>query len=47
MNPGEFQRRLVTLGAEQDGRVAVRDGVQVGEKVVGRGAIFLDNEWKQ
>jgi membrane fusion protein, heavy metal efflux system len=47
VNPGEFQRRLVTLGAEQDGRVAVRDGVQVGEKVVGRGAIFLDNEWKQ
>lgn len=45
--PGEFQRRLVILGTEQNGRVAVREGLQPGEKVVGRGAIFLDNEWKQ
>jgi cobalt-zinc-cadmium efflux system membrane fusion protein len=47
VKPGEFQRRLVTLGAEQNGRVAVREGLQPGERVVGRGAIFLDNEWKQ
>lgn len=47
VSPNEFQRRLVILGQEQDGRVAIRQGVQEGEKVVGRGAIFLDNEWKQ
>jgi cobalt-zinc-cadmium efflux system membrane fusion protein len=47
VNKNEFQRRFVVLGPEQNGRVAVREGLKTGETVVGRGAIFLDNEWKQ
>ena len=35
------------LGIEQDGRVQVQDGLKAGEIVVGRGAIFVDNESKQ
>ena len=42
-----FERRNVTLGLEQDGRVQIRNGLKAGEVVVGRGAIFVDNEWKQ
>jgi len=26
--------------------VQIRDGVRPGEMVVGRGAIFVDNEWR-
>ena len=43
----EFQRRPVVLGQEENGRVAVLDGLKTGDTVVGRGAIFIDNEWKQ
>ena len=32
---------------EQDGRVQIREGLKAGERVVGRGAIFVDNEWQQ
>jgi cobalt-zinc-cadmium efflux system membrane fusion protein len=32
---------------EQDGRVQVRDGLKTGEQVIARGAIFVDNEWRQ
>ena len=39
-----FERRKVTLGMEQDGRLQIRDGLQPGERVVARGAIYLDNE---
>ncbi|MET0869097.1 MAG: efflux RND transporter periplasmic adaptor subunit, partial [Pseudorhodoplanes sp.] len=46
-NPQMFERRKVTLGLEQDGRVQIRTGLKAGEIVVGRGAIFVDNEWKQ
>lgn len=46
-NPQIFERRNVTLGLEQDGRVQIRTGLKEGEVVVGRGAIFVDNEWKQ
>ena len=35
------------IGLEQDGRVQIRDGLKAGELVVGRGAIFVDNEWRQ
>lgn len=42
-----FERREVTLGLEQEGRVQIRNGLKPGEVVVGRGAIFVDNEWKQ
>ena len=45
--PTLFRRRKVTIGMEQDGRMQVRDGLAVGERVVGRGAIFVDNEWRQ
>jgi membrane fusion protein, heavy metal efflux system len=45
--PYVFQRRQVKLGVEQQGRVQIRQGVDAGEFVVGRGAIFLDNETQQ
>jgi cobalt-zinc-cadmium efflux system membrane fusion protein len=45
--PQIFERRRVTLGLEQDGRVQIRTGLKAGEVVVARGAIFVDNEWKQ
>ena len=45
--PAQFQRRKIKAGREQGGYVQVRDGVKVGELVVTRGAIFIDNEWRQ
>ena len=42
-----FQRRKVKIGLEQDGRLQMREGLKAGELVVGRGAIFVDNEWRQ
>jgi membrane fusion protein, heavy metal efflux system len=45
--PMLFQRRKVKLGLEQDSRLQVREGLKPGELVVGRGAIFVDNEWRQ
>jgi len=39
-----FRPRRVTLGAEQDGRVEVRDGVRAGERVAVRGAFLLKSE---
>jgi cobalt-zinc-cadmium efflux system membrane fusion protein len=45
--PDVFRRRPVTIGIEQDGRMQIRDGIKPGELVVGRGAIFVDNEWRQ
>jgi cobalt-zinc-cadmium efflux system membrane fusion protein len=45
--PMVFQRRVVTIGLEQDGRVQVLEGLKTGEQVVARGAIFIDNEWRQ
>ena len=42
-----FQRRVVQIGMQQDDRVQIRTGLVVGERVVARGAIFVDNEWKQ
>jgi len=44
--PKVFRRRLVKIGLEQDGQVQIREGVDVGERVVARGAIFVDNEWR-
>ena len=41
--PMLFERRRVSLGSEQDGRVQVREGLRPGERVVGRGAVFLEN----
>ena len=45
--PMRFQRRKVKVGLEQDGQLQVREGLKPGERVVSRGAIFVDNEWKQ
>ena len=42
-----FQRRKVKIGLEQDGRLQILDGLAEGELVIGRGAIFVDNEWRQ
>jgi membrane fusion protein, heavy metal efflux system len=44
--PMVFRRRVVKIGMEQEGRVQIREGLKVGEVVVGRGAIFVDNEWR-
>jgi cobalt-zinc-cadmium efflux system membrane fusion protein len=45
--PMVFRRRKVTLGIEQEGRMQIREGVKAGELVAGRGAIFVDNDWRQ
>jgi cobalt-zinc-cadmium efflux system membrane fusion protein len=45
--PMLFKRRLVDIGIQQDGLVQIRSGLGVGEFVVARGAIFVDNEWRQ
>jgi membrane fusion protein, heavy metal efflux system len=45
--PLQFERRKVKVALEQDGRLQIRDGLKPGELVVARGAIFIDNEWRQ
>jgi cobalt-zinc-cadmium efflux system membrane fusion protein len=45
--PMVFERRKVKVGLEQDGRLQIKEGLQVGELVVGRGAIYLQNESQQ
>jgi cobalt-zinc-cadmium efflux system membrane fusion protein len=45
--PALFRRRAVTIGMEQEGRVQIREGLKPGELIVARGAIFVDNEWRQ
>ncbi len=47
IEPLLFKRRKVEIGLEQDGLVQIRTGLKPGERVVGRGAIFVDNEWRQ
>jgi len=42
-----FKRRPVEIGIQQDGLTQIRSGLNAGEKVVARGAIFVDNEWRQ
>ena len=42
-----FKRRPVEIGMQQDGMTQIRSGLDAGEKVVARGAIFVDNEWRQ
>jgi cobalt-zinc-cadmium efflux system membrane fusion protein len=42
-----YERRQVKLGMEQNGRLQILEGLAVGEPVIGRGAIFVDNEWRQ
>ncbi|MBI5261790.1 MAG: efflux RND transporter periplasmic adaptor subunit [Bradyrhizobium sp.] len=45
--PMLFKRRVVDIGIQQDGLTQIRSGLNVGELVVARGAIFVDNEWRQ
>jgi cobalt-zinc-cadmium efflux system membrane fusion protein len=45
--PMLFERRIVKAGLEQDGRLEIRDGLKAGEQVIGRGALFVQNEWQQ
>jgi cobalt-zinc-cadmium efflux system membrane fusion protein len=45
--PMQFERRKVKIASEQDGRLQIREGVKPGELVVARGAIYIDNEWRQ
>jgi cobalt-zinc-cadmium efflux system membrane fusion protein len=42
-----FERRVVTVGRPLDGRVPVVSGLQVGERVVVRGALLLDGSGEQ
>jgi cobalt-zinc-cadmium efflux system membrane fusion protein len=44
--PRVFERRKVLLGGETNGLVQITSGLNPGERVVGRGAIFVDNEVK-
>ena len=45
--PMLFKRRLVEIGIQQDGLTQIRKGLAPGELVAARGAIFVDNEWRQ
>jgi cobalt-zinc-cadmium efflux system membrane fusion protein len=45
--PMLFRRRKVKLGIEQEGRVQIREGLRPGELIAARGAIFVENEWRQ
>jgi cobalt-zinc-cadmium efflux system membrane fusion protein len=40
--PGQFERRQVRVGPEQDGSVPVFDGVSAGQKVVTDGCLLLE-----
>jgi membrane fusion protein, heavy metal efflux system len=44
--PMVFERRRVRAGLEQEGRLQVLTGLKAGDMVIGRGAIFVDNEWR-
>jgi cobalt-zinc-cadmium efflux system membrane fusion protein len=45
--PLVYERRPVRIGIEQDGQLQIREGLAPGEMAVARGAIFLDNQWRQ
>jgi membrane fusion protein, heavy metal efflux system len=45
--PMTFKRRVVDIGIQQNGLTQIRSGLNSGELVVARGAIFVDNEWRQ
>lgn len=38
---GKFERRVVEIGLQQDGRAQIRTGLQPGEKVVTQGGVYL------
>jgi len=41
VRPREFARRSVNVGAQQDGNVEIRSGLNKGEQVVSEGSVFL------
>jgi cobalt-zinc-cadmium efflux system membrane fusion protein len=45
--PMLFKRRVVEIGIQQNGLTQIRSGLALGELVIARGAIFVDNEWRQ
>ena len=45
--PMLLKRRVVEIGIQQDDLTQIRSGLAIGELVVARGAIFVDNEWRQ
>jgi cobalt-zinc-cadmium efflux system membrane fusion protein len=45
--PMTFKRRVVEIGIQQNGLTQIRSGLNSGELVIARGAIFVDNEWRQ
>ncbi len=45
--PMLLKRRVVDIGVQQNGLMQIRRGLAVGELVISRGAIFVDNEWRQ
>jgi cobalt-zinc-cadmium efflux system membrane fusion protein len=38
---GQFERRRVEVGLQQQGRVQILKGLQPGERVVTRGGVYL------
>jgi hypothetical protein len=44
--PGKFEPRLVTLGLASNGKVAVLEGIKVGEEVVTSSQFLIDSESK-
>ena len=44
--PQVFERRRVQAGLEQGRKLQILGGLKAGEVVIGRGAIFIDNEWR-
>jgi len=44
--PGKFEPRMVTLGLESNGKVAVVKGIKVGEEVVTSAQFLIDSESK-
>jgi cobalt-zinc-cadmium efflux system membrane fusion protein len=41
--PGQFARRFVKLGVENDSRTTITDGILPGERVVGEGCLLLES----
>jgi Cu(I)/Ag(I) efflux system membrane fusion protein len=44
--PGKFEPRIVSLGIESNGQVAVLDGVDAGDEVVTSAQFLVDSESK-
>lgn len=45
-SPGKFEPRLVRLGLASDGKIAIIEGIEVGEKVVTSAQFLIDSESK-